>query len=523
MTTAIRTDTQATRPARLRNRDKLNSVDFSWFIVRTLPHQEEKLAGMLRLHQAKTDNILEVYCPTHTTVSVVRNGRDVKAPLFAGHVFVLSTQQALVDFIDRCYPEGVVLHERRKEKGKKAGLWTIPESQMRAFMDFNENYADQVIVLEKPFSDYAFNPKTNEPNEIIKVVDGPLKGREGYLTRFRRDKRLVFNMKLFDSDKYYAVSIPNIWSLHVVRLHNAENDRQTAGTMNERAVDLLAGIIQGCGYGRRTLPLLYDIISYLTATPTLVGLCQKLFRQGDVELSRRMAQLGTKDAALIINLIRYEQDNPGYVQANWQKLLLRPFLTPSPGAVFEDGCGELTVSHEAFTEIITKVSITEQAYYPSRGKEETLSTTYFAHTGMVRNAGNGFTLFANWDRFLGEYFNTGGKANERLVSGTVKCKTDEAYEKDGREKLVESFRNFAPSLYRVLTDESSEVKAVRNLRIGDDALNVFAVTTKGEGTDELDRARALLTDTCIRICKEINSTVHLAVWRRYLRTVWLHE
>lgn len=153
MTTAIQTDTQATRPARLRNRDKLNSVDFSWFIVRTLPHQEEKLAGILRLHQAKTDNILEVYCPTHTTVSVVRNGRDVKAPLFAGHVFVLSTQQALVDFIDRCYPEGVVLYERRKEKGKKAGLWTIPESQMRAFMDFNENYADQVIVLEKPFSD----------------------------------------------------------------------------------------------------------------------------------------------------------------------------------------------------------------------------------------------------------------------------------------------------------------------------------------------------------------------------------
>ena len=522
MTTAIRTDTQATRPARLRNRDKLNSVDFSWFIVRTLPHQEEKLAGMLRLHQAKTDNILEVYCPTHTTVSVVRNGRDVKAPLFAGHVFVLSTQQALVDFIDRCYPEGVVLHERRKEKGKKAGLWTIPESQMRAFMDFNENYADQVIVLEKPFSDYAFNPKTNEPNEIIKVVDGPLKGREGYLTRFRRDKRLVFNMKLFDSDKYYAVSIPNIWSLHVVRLHNAENDRQTAGTMKERAVDLLAGIIQGCGYGRRTLPLLYDIISYLTATPTLVGLCQKLFRQGDVELSRRMAQLGTKDAALIINLIRYEQDNPGYVQANWQKLLLRPFLTPSPGAVFEDGCGELTVSHEAFTEFITKVSITEQAYYPSRGKEETLSTTYFAHTGMLRNAGNGFTLFANWDAFLDKYFHTEGKANEKLLKGTTSFAAVNTGSERPDGKTVESFRNFAPTLYNILSGATSEVQAVKGFNAGGHTLNVLTIETAGTDAASIETAKEKLITTCVNACKEINSTARLAVWRRYLRTVWLH-
>ena len=28
-------------------RDKLNSVDFRWYVVRTLPHQERKLASML--------------------------------------------------------------------------------------------------------------------------------------------------------------------------------------------------------------------------------------------------------------------------------------------------------------------------------------------------------------------------------------------------------------------------------------------------------------------------------------------
>ena len=518
MTTAIQTDTQATRPARLRNRDKLNSVDFSWFIVRTLPHQEEKLAGMLRLHQAKTDNILEVYCPTHTTVSVVRNGRDVKAPLFAGHVFVLSTQQALVDFIDRCYPEGVVLHERRKEKGKKAGLWTIPESQMRAFMDFNENYADQVIVLEKPFSDYAFNPKTNEPNEIIKVVDGPLKGREGYLTRFRRDKRLVFNMKSLDSDKYFAVSIPNIWSLQVVRLHNAENDRQTIGTLKERAVDLLVGMIQGCGYGDRTLPLLYEITDYLAATPTLLGLCQELFKNGDCELSRRIARLGTSDAELVLNLVRYEKSNPGYVRENWQNLVIRPFLTPTSGIEFDEGKDEGRIIHKDFTEIISKVSITELAYYPSKEKEETLTTTYFTHIGVIKNNDNSFTLFANWDSFLKEYFRTEGNANLRLVQGTTQIVNDEETDGCKAEKLVQSFRNYAPTLYGVLTDDSSQVRAVMDFKVGADKLNVLAVTT----VSDTGKAKDELIQTCISICKEINTTTHLAVWRRYLRSVWLH-
>lgn len=523
MATAVQVDTQENITLRLRNHDKQNSVDFKWFIVRTLPHQEEKLARMLRLCQDSTKNILEVYCPTHTTVSVVKDGKDVKAPLFAGYVFVLSTQQALVDFVNRYYPEGAVLYERKREKGKKASLWTIPENQMRAFMDFNDNYADKVIILEKPFTDYAFNPKTNEPNEIVKVVDGPLKGCEGYLTRFRRDKRLVFNMKSFGSDKYYTVSIPNVWNLHVVRLHNAESDRQSVGTLKERAVDLLIGIIQSCGYGVRTLPLLYEIIDYLKVTPTLVGLCQHLFKQGEVELSKRIAQLETKDAELIINLIRYEKDNTGYVKANWQKLIIRPFLTPTSGTKIEDGKVEAYVSHRDFTEIISKVRITEQAYYPSCDKEETLTTTYFAHIGLIQNKDNSFTLFANWDKFLSEYFQTAGKANERLVKGTVKKVSDDDESNEKQTKLIESFRNYSPTLYNVLTDARSNIKALHNFIVGNDSLNVFAITLKDNDSEVIDKARMELTDTCVRICKEINSTVHLAVWRRYLRPVWLHE
>ena len=81
------------------NSDKLNHVDYCWYIVRTRPRQEKKLAELLEQYKAKSKNILEVYAPTHTTVSVCRNGDERSAPLFVGIVFVLATQKALVDFM----------------------------------------------------------------------------------------------------------------------------------------------------------------------------------------------------------------------------------------------------------------------------------------------------------------------------------------------------------------------------------------------------------------------------------------
>ena len=502
----------------LRNHDKLNRVDFHWFIVRTLPHQEKKLAGMLLEYQEHAKNILEVYCPTHTTVNVLREGKEEQTPLFAGYVFVLSTQQVLVDFIDRYYPEGIVLYERRKEGGGKSRIWTIPEEQMRFFKDFNENYADQVIVLERPYTDYAFNPKTNEPNEIVKVVDGPLKGREGYLTRFRRERRLVFNMKGVGTGRYFAVSIPDVWSLKVVRLHNAEDNRVSAVTMKERAVDLLAGILQGCGHDGDTLPMLYGVIETLAAKPSLVALCRGLAKQGEERLSRQIAGLGTKDAELLLNLARYEHDNPGYVRESWKHLTLRPFLTPTSGVEMGEGTCEARLAHEGFMEIVRKVEITEAVYYPSLSRETSETNIYYAHIGMMPNGDDGdCLLFANWDAFLGEYFQTAGKANERLVEGRFKT----AAEVSGgaqEEKLIASFRNFAPSLYRVLVDENCPVKAVRNFRVGNDTLNVLVM----RATD-VDAGKDELINICVGICKEINSTTHLSLWRRYLRGVWLHR
>ena len=143
-------------------KDKLNNVDYQWFIVRTKPKQENRIMELLEKYKADNSNILEIYAPTHTTVDVSFGKGAKKGPLFSGFVFVLSTQKALTDFIGQYSLEGVIQYKRKTMDGRKATVSVIPEEQMRTLKDYNENYPDMAIPLERPYTDYAFNPKTNE-------------------------------------------------------------------------------------------------------------------------------------------------------------------------------------------------------------------------------------------------------------------------------------------------------------------------------------------------------------------------
>lgn len=497
--------------------DKLNSVDYHWFLVCTKPGHELELRALIEREKGKIRNILEVYCPTHTKVYVRRGDNEQRLPFFDGYVFVLATQGALAEFLRDNDSDAYIWYNRKRTPDEKAMACTIPESQIRAFRDYNENYADKVIVLERPYTDYAFNAKTDEPNEIVRVVDGPLAGCEGYICRFHKKKGLVFRVQGMMPGCWLTVTYPNASDLHVVRLHNAEGDRLSIGTEKGRAADLLAGVLQGCGYGEHTQSLFYELMERLAADLSLEALCKHLQKQGEKVLADRLAKLTTKEAELLINLARYEHDTPGYVRENWPRIILRPFLTPTSGIKMEEDKNEVELPHQDFTEIIRKLDITEEVYYPSRQEDGKITTAYYAHIGRMEDK-SGFIYFANWDDFLREYFLTAGKANEKLVSGKVRKVRNEITLAE-TEKLIESFRNYAPTLYKVLTEPDSAVKAMQDFKVGEELLNVLAIQSSAQ---EKEAAKDQLIKTCVRVCTEINTTNHLAVWRRYLRTVWLH-
>jgi len=513
--------------------DCAGKVDFRWHIIRTQPNQEVKLRDLLVARQHEVRNILEVYCPTHTTVRVMREGRQKDAPLFAGYVFVLSTYQAVHDFVKKYYPAGIVLYDRRRERTDGPVVWTVPEAQMRFFRDFNENYADQVIVLERPYSDYAFNPKTNEPNETVKVLDGPLAGRIGYLARFNKNRRLVFNMESLDGRSHMAVAIPDIWNFHVMRLHNAQGDRQSLATKKERAADLLIGLIQGCGHMEETFDILSEVVEQLVRKPSLVQLCHSLCQSGRQRLGKALAGVSAGEADQILYLVRYVKECPAYMD-NWRCPVLRPFLTPTAGTEPQGERDYAVLPHPGFTEIIVRQTFSEQTYYPDSREERTERVTYYAHVGIREEGGGRYIVFANWDAFLDEYFLTARSARNRLLgSGSRPAEGGQA------ERQLESFVNFAPSLYQVLTD-ALPVKALEQgltFRTGMPADETVTMKVLAVGVEnvtlrpgrplmehpQIEEAVRALVAVGIRICREVSTTTHLAIWRRFLRTVWLHR
>ena len=42
-------------------KDKLNNVDYCWYIVRTRPHREKATVELLEKYKAENSNILEIY------------------------------------------------------------------------------------------------------------------------------------------------------------------------------------------------------------------------------------------------------------------------------------------------------------------------------------------------------------------------------------------------------------------------------------------------------------------------------
>lgn len=497
---------------------KINHVDYCWYMVRTHHRQVDKMAALFEEHKAETKNILEVYVPKYTTVRKYSNGKETDIPKFAGVMFVLATQGALLEFMKKHALDGKIQYKRKQDVSMGTRMFVIPENQMREFREYNENYADKVLVLERPYSDYAFNGKAGEPNEIVRVIDGLLAGRVGYICRIRGNRGLVFEVQDAMPGNNLTVVYPNAFDLHVVRLHNAEGDRLSIDTEKSRAADLLIGMLQACGYGERTQQKFYYLIDTLVARLSLVELCKSLFKQGEQALSMRITQMTEYEAGLVINLARYEHDSPGYVKEHWPQISLRPFLTPTSGVKMQNGLTEAQLQHDGFTEIIRKVDITEELYFPSKKKSEIVTTPYYAHIGVINQSQeNGFTLFANWDGFLSQYFLTADKAKEKLVEGKLTLAGKEMKGQSEKEKMIESFRNFAPTLYKVLTDKNSSVKAVKGFKVDGTILNVMTLTTTdlAKGVNEL-------VHTCVGICKEINRTNRLAIWRRYLRSVWLH-
>lgn len=561
----------------MRELRKENDIDLKWYVVHiNQPGKELALRNILEKTLGKVKNITDYYCPVYAYTKFrerLDDGsrlmrRKVKVrdesgkskiktekvlPLFAGMVYVRATQTALVSFLKDYFPIGTIMYTKSVNLSPYPVV--IKDETMRKFREFNDNLTAEPVLLQRPFNDYAFNKNQNEPNDTIMVVDGVLAGRTGYLIRINGNRGLALQMENPAGNGYVTIGIPNIRSFHIVRVRNSGTDSASFATRRQRAVDLLVGMIQAAGISDYRLPsTLYEIVIQLKNDSSFGKLCEhlrkgkaggKLLSSSSKEkrdlLASAIERLSVDDRRLILYLVFLEEQTPGYIDENWHNLAFRPFLTPTPGVRLGEGETYGKIHHKDFVEIIRPVDITERYFDASSQETNAITDTYYAHIG-IRYQDGGYMVFANWDGLLSKYFMTEGKAARKILCGkkqvTYKRDKDGNIERDAgsltleveKEKLMESFLNYAKPLYDVLVG-NSEVKAMpkqdmtRNRGI---SVLYIRLPESSKFRDPLkSKSVASTIDTLIsvgvEICTTIGSETHIKLWRDLLGNVWLRK
>lgn len=143
-------------------------VDKKWYVIYVRSKHEGKV------HQLLLDNCIESSLPTITKLSQWSDRKKkIEVPLFRGYIFVHINYNK--DRLNVLQTNGVV-----KFVGFRGEPSVVPDNQM---------YWIKAIVDE--FSDVR-NENSISAGEKIKVVQGPLTGLEGIVTKSLNKFRIVF-------------------------------------------------------------------------------------------------------------------------------------------------------------------------------------------------------------------------------------------------------------------------------------------------------------------------------------------
>lgn len=523
---------------------------FAWYVIVTRAHQEHKVCDLLT--ERRRADILRVYLPERTTVNAVRGGRVERLPLLRCRVFVYGARRAIDAFLADC-PYAASL--QRDHTARR--IMTVPEAEMECFIEFNRHDVDRLLVLERPYRRYLFDPAKGRANVRARVIDGPFAGLEGLLVRVRKDHRLVFRIGEM------AVSIPNVWQWHLLRLTDADAADERRRTDPAYLIDRLTAALQRSGLTHETGRYLIWAVRRLQTEASLGRLCAEAAANARIEpapwqtVVRAFSALTGAEAEALTSLSYYFSLHPDELDRRPADTPLRPFLTPvtdaadaemtaeaaerpaeaadlsaeaaempADAAEMPAGAAErpevmppaegmeasapvrlLPHAEDGFTELIGRLTLTEDAY---RAEDETARprrVTYETHVGR-----RGTLLFIDCqplaDRFL------------RLSPET-------------RQAQRKTLRQYHPALAAVFETmraamepekeplaETKAQPALRRLIFHPDTAPRWCLTLDTADLPPEAAYKRFVTEAAALLTAIARST-HLALWRDVLPELWL--
>lgn len=151
-----------------------------------LPVQKDKLKGQEYLKVSKRLSLVDA---NHRKDSrYIQEGPIIyeRKPLVASLIFLRANEDEIIS-VDARLKDEMILGRLLGFIYKTADFkkWaTIPDKQMESFRLLTENGGDGLTF-------YTANLVKLAQGDKVRVIDGPLKGAEGYIKRIKKDRRLL--------------------------------------------------------------------------------------------------------------------------------------------------------------------------------------------------------------------------------------------------------------------------------------------------------------------------------------------
>ena len=151
-----------------------------------LPVQKDKLKGQEYLKVSKRLSLVDA---NHRKDSrYIQEGPIIyeRKPLVASLIFLRANEDEIIS-VDARLKDEMILGRLLGFIYKMADFkkWaTIPDKQMESFRLLTENGGDGLTF-------YTANLVKLAQGDKVRVIDGPLKGAEGYIKRIKKDRRLL--------------------------------------------------------------------------------------------------------------------------------------------------------------------------------------------------------------------------------------------------------------------------------------------------------------------------------------------
>ena len=412
-----------------------------WFIVNTDKFQEEKTKEFLE--RTYPDVVKLVYLPKCRMKYVNAQGEDRFRfrPLIYGLLFIKADSIKVLKriltswgyFVYEDIVRNLETGELRKEKLVSSAhllckdvktlspdeiikTATIPDADMEHFIYFSDKMAEGIeglSIVEKRYDDLI------QENDTIRIFSGPLRGWVGVVKQIKskgkKDRHLFVRF-----GNNLCLSFSNVRQYDMQVEHEATKGPKAEAVGVWRAIDQMIGYLQAKEPSNNAYHTLRNLfLDFQRKLPVY-----RTRSMSDLEYDNKKEENTVAQQQKVLDQIDDRMRNNFRILSNyfragasslekWLKELipearLRPFLTPTSGAVIPEGHQYTVLRHNGITELILRCNLREvfldkDVEADKNAKVFDEDYEYYAHFALLNTEGGKVKAICSWGGFYDYY------------------------------------------------------------------------------------------------------------------------